>query len=316
MSDCSSAALAPSSTIDERFRYYQTRCNVCGSVRPAAAYVYFFLYEGHEFRCCTRCKDYAPGSIIRHEYWDRTYAEPDADAPLWRYVDLAKFVDLILFKRLWLSQVASLDDAFEGALGAKTRHDDWREWMHSFLMNSVKHPPEGHATEISEGHAQEEANRLLRDVEASLSRQRADTYVNCWHMAPHESFLMWKVYARDRPDSVCIKTNLAKIRKCLGPKFHIGIVNYIDFKSKFPDVNWPFLYKRAAFLQENEARIFASCRDKGRGFHVEIDPRSFIEEVLISPEAPSWVIENITRLVEMSELSITCRISDLSEEPF
>jgi hypothetical protein len=157
----------------------------------------------------------------------------------------------------------------------------------------------------------------LIETETALSAQKNNTYVSCWHMAKHESFLMWKVYARGRPDSVCIRTNLIRIRNCFERDYRIGVVQYIDFQNKFPDANWPFIYKRAAFLQEQEARIFVRHHNStGAGFHVDIDPCALIQEVVISPEAPAWVEDNIRRVVDLSGASINCRVSDLNEEPF
>ena len=147
-----------------------------------------------------------------------------------------------------------------------------------------------------------------RTLRHPLSRQKIDTYVNCWHVAGHEFFLMWKVYARDRPDSVCVKTSFGRIRRCLGEEYHVGVVDYIDFRNKFPDVNWPFLYKRAAFVQESEARVFVRRNGfRANGFHVDVDPSVLIEEVLISPEAPKWMIENIQRLIGLSGVPVVCR---------
>jgi hypothetical protein len=226
--------------IINRFRFYQTRCNICGAKRAKPSYAYFFFYKGHELQCCENCKERSSSDIVRKEYWDRIYEEPDAGKPLWRYVDLAKFLDIVLFRRLWFAQVGALEDAFEGALGTKTRQEEWRKWMYNFLLGAVKNPPSRNNKNISDEYAQQQANRLLSDTEAALSTQKNDTYVSCWHFARHESFLMWKVYARDRPDSVCIKTNLVRMRKCLDYNCRIGVVQYIDFRNKFPDVNCRF----------------------------------------------------------------------------
>jgi hypothetical protein len=49
------------------------------------------------------------------------------------------------------------------------------------------------------------------------------------HIAKQESFLMRQVYARGRPDSVCIKTNLIRIRNCLDHQHRVGVVQYIRF---------------------------------------------------------------------------------------
>jgi hypothetical protein len=300
----------------ERFRLYQTRCNICGKKRDAPGYAHYFVYGDQELQCCDLCMPNTPTPILRKEYWDRIYGEPDAGHPLWRYVELPKFLDTILFKRIWFTQVRALDDSFEGALGAKTRREDWRRWMHKFFLKAVKNPPPGHESNISGLHAEQEAQRLLHDAEAALSTQKTETYVNCWHVAKHESFLMWKVYANNRPDSVCIKTNLIRIRNCLERQFRIGVVQYIDFRKKFPDVNWPFLFKRAAFLQENEARIFVRRHGSGKGFYVDIDPGTLIDEVLVSPDAPPWLVDNIKRVIDLSGTEIRFRISDLNEEPF
>ncbi len=300
----------------ERFRPYQKRCNICGRKREKAGYVHFFAYGDEELQCCDPCTRYAPTPILRKEYWVRVYDEPDAGHPLWRYVELPKFFDMILFKRLLFTQVAALDDAFEGALGAKTRQEDWRKWMYEFLLHTMKSLPPGEGSTVSDQHAEQEATRLLREAEAALGSQKMDTYVSCWHVAKHESFLMWKVYANNRPDSVCVKTNLVRIRNCLRRQYQVGMVQYIDFKRTFPDVNWPFLYKRAAFLQESEARIFVRDREPRKGFHVDIDPKSFIDEVLVSPEAPPWLVDNIKRVIDLAGVAIPFRVSDMNEEPF
>jgi hypothetical protein len=227
----------------DRFRIYKTRCNICGKKQEMPAYAHFFMYHDEELQCCDFCTRYAPSPILRKEYWDRTYDEPDAGQPLWRYIDLPKFLDMILFKRLWFAQVATLDDAFEGAIGAKTRQEDWRKWMYEFFFKAVKSPPPEREGVVTDQHAEQEAKRLLRDAETALAAQKIDTYVSCWHVAKHESFLMWKVYANNRPESVCVKTNLIRIRKRFGLPYRVGVIRYIDFKNKntFADVNCPFL---------------------------------------------------------------------------
>src|SRR5690242_15426230 len=133
----------------EQFRFYQTRCNICGTKRTEPGYV----------------------------------------------------LDMILLKRLWLPRVATLDDAFEGALGAKTRHPEWQKWLYDFFVAAVKNPPPEYQGNISDQYAHQEPTRLLSEAETTLAKQKRETYVSCWHIANHESFLMWKVYANNRPDS-------------------------------------------------------------------------------------------------------------------
>jgi hypothetical protein len=56
--------------------------------------------------------------------------------------------------------------------------------------------------------------------------------------------------------------------------------------------------------------------DPGRGFYVDLDPEALIDEVLVSPEASPWLVENIKRIIELSGVAIRLRVSDLNEEPF
>ena len=114
-------------------------------------YVHFFVYGDQELQCCDSCMPQAPAPIFRKEYWARGYGiydEPDDGQPLWRYVDLPKFLDMILLKRLWLPRVATLDDAFEGALGAKTRHPERQKWLYDFSRGSREEP----TTRVSRQH--------------------------------------------------------------------------------------------------------------------------------------------------------------------
>ena len=52
-----------------------------------------------------------PGSSIRI---------PERDATLWRYMDLAKLLDLVINRRLFFSAVNKLGDRFEGQWSDRT----------------------------------------------------------------------------------------------------------------------------------------------------------------------------------------------------
>src|ERR1035437_9360248 len=112
------------------------------------------------------------------------------DQTIWRYIDLAKLVSLLKDRALYLSRADLLGDPYEGSttrLVVESRRAEFQEM------------------------GKPEFFVLLTDVNRD---SRLDTYVNCWHLSPHESAAMWSQYAKQGV-GVAIKATVPRLTKNL-----------------------------------------------------------------------------------------------------
>ena len=203
---------------------------------------------------------------------------PALDATLWRYMDVAKFTDLLESKALFFTRVNKLEDPFEGS---------WPEANHKNIEQDIKIDTD-----------QSRSVALWRAVMKQSKEERCFTMVNCWHKSPHESEAMWKLYAKSGFE-VAIKTDFKSLVHsftCRLPDV-FAKVGYISYESdEMPRSPWaPFLYKRLGFEHEKEVRAVIICTMGERtdrawdehegGIHVQVDPMDLIQEVVVSPYA-------------------------------
>ena len=132
------------------------------------------------------------------------FQSPGANAKIWRYCDLAKFVCLLSRRGLYFPLAACLDDPFEGVLPR--------------ILASL----------------------VPRDVLPVLAKSRLTTFVNCWHLNEYESAGMWQLYSRMK-EGLAIQSTFSRLTSSfrgfslvpadLVPPSAIfaGIVNYIDY---------------------------------------------------------------------------------------
>lgn len=92
------------------------------------------------------------------------------DIKIWRYMDMAKFISMLVTESLWFSSAAKFDDPFEGS----------HSKMYVALMEKLKQ------TEMRKKGNIEFAKQLPKY-----------TYINCWHMRESESYGVWKIYGKD-----------------------------------------------------------------------------------------------------------------------
>ncbi len=226
-------------------------------------------------------------------YQEHPHIKPlPADATLWRFMDLAKFMSMLENNALFFARVDKLGDPFEG----------------SFPKNNVDVDP----SSLKEPVVAE----LYKDHMSFVEKIRPFALVNCWHENTHESFAMWSVYSGKR-NGIAIKTNFESLSKCFtcNNAIFIGKVGYIDFESamirRLSDFA-PFLYKRKGFESENEVRALNLDLPVPRGLadpdcplepldlsrplhdigtHREIDLAALIHELIVGPQADDWFLE-------------------------
>jgi hypothetical protein len=236
------------------------------------------------------------------------FSQPeDHDAPLWRYMDLARFVSLVSKQALFFPKAARLGDPLEGSY------------------------PRGNAALRSS--YSERDNRLLLQRRTAMVEE---TLVSCWHMNRGESAAMWAIYVREQR-GIALRTTFADLIRSFNsdPRrpdkrtAHAGLVRYIDFETaSFDETNHlkPFIHKRLSYEYEHEVRIvIPSGQNVGRPFrkpwspsgeYFEVDLATLIHAVHVDPKSSYWYRDAVQAVIDRFDLDTKVRRSDLHRERF
>ena len=170
---------------------------------------------------------------------------------------------------------------------------------------------------------------------------RRFTLISCWHESSHESEAMWKVYASAN-SGIAIKTNFHAFVESFitDEQIHIGQVKYIDYDNENiaeDDLLSPYLHKRKSFEHEREVRAIiqhvppeASSENLPNflsselptwpdicdiGIYHDVDLNTLIQEVVVDPYAPDWLLELINSVSIRYDLQAPINKSDLAALP-
>mgnify|MGYP003627170458 CR=1 FL=1 len=251
------------------------------------------------------------------------FAQPEKNTPLWRYMDLAKLLDLLTTESLFFPNVTSFDDAFE-ATSPKPLVEEIDKLISDDEYRKTR------AEEIDEDVLQktiEQFQNLKRELRKSM-------FVSCWHANANESAYMWKIYTQIG-DSIAIQLPYENLCASLPDEVLIGLVHYIDYEGEtFRDrslftnlINW-VSHKRLAYAHENEVRAvlfdfqgrheFSSDKIKrvDDGYRVKGDLSNLDATIVVNPDASSWLAEAVNGLIAMTGLKWPVTQSALLQEPY
>lgn len=231
----------------------------------------------------------------------------DADIPVWRYMDLSKFISMMAKESLHFSRPDVFHDPFEGMLSKN----------HTFP-----------------GNVQIGSSGVDVSIEEAAEFFRRWKFVNCWHANEHESAAMWKLYAKSN-EAVAIKTTYKNLVECLPSSVEVGMVKYLD-----PDGGWapPFgassftlAVKRPSFEYEREVRLII---DHGTPFHengapdfdkinpyagldLKVNVHHLIDAVYVAPDTDPWFLDTVESVKDKYGYSASFDVckSKLSEVP-
>lgn len=218
----------------------------------------------------------------------------DPETIVWKYLDLSKFLDLLLSKKLFMSRSDKFEDQYEGTFSEPTY---------------------------------EEIKKLSKDNPDFLKyykTHREQVAISSWHINEYESFAMWQIFTQNS-EGLAIQSTIERLQKALEPEDHfkqyIGEVNYIDYKKEyipFDDLFFPFLYKRKSFQYEREVRILSDVTDKklklNDGLKINVDVNKLIQKIYIHPKSENWYKNLIIQLVEELGFDIEIEKSDLESD--
>jgi hypothetical protein len=216
------------------------------------------------------------------------------DTIVWKYLDLSKFLDLLLSKQLFMSRSDKFEDQYEGTFSEPTF---------------------------------EEIKKLAVDNPDFLNyykTHREKVAVSSWHINEYESYAMWQIFTQNS-EGLAIQSTIGRLQKAVDQENnfdqYIGEVNYIDYKKEyipFDDSFFPFLFKRKSFQYEREVRILTDTSKSSiqinDGLKINVDINQLIERIYIHPKSENWYKKLVTELVEQLGFGFEIGKSDLESD--
>ncbi|MBQ3113780.1 MAG: DUF2971 domain-containing protein [Phascolarctobacterium sp.] len=197
------------------------------------------------------------------------------DVIIWRYMNIAKFLDLLKSSELHFAKVSDFEDPYEGKVGDATR---LFEKMGKSIDKQIK----------------------IRDYFDDMENIASKCFVNCWHMNNFENVAMWKIYAENNM-GIAIQTRVDKLKEAIRSvnntrhKLYFQKVTYGDFENDNLPIIEPvniLFYKKKEFEYEKEFRIARVNKGtKEDFFRLKVDLNTLIENVYVAPTAPTYYKE-------------------------
>lgn len=218
----------------------------------------------------------------------------DNNTIVWKYLDLSKFLDMLLSQQLFMSRSDKFEDQYEGTFSEPTFEE---------IKKIAANKPE------------------FLDYYKS---HREKVVISSWHINEYESFAMWQIFTKNN-EGLAIQSTIGRLKEALRPENrfeqYIGNVNYIDYKKEyipFDDAFFPFLFKRKSFQYEREVRIITdvSAHDisVNEGIKINVDLNQLIEKIYIHPKSENWYKKLVIELVSKLNFTIEIEKSDLESD--
>lgn len=241
--------------------------------------------------------------------------ELDDQAKLWRYMDLAKFVSLLMSEAIYFTAPKCFEDIYEGAHGELRNKEDWDNYHMSYARAVIITAPDNCWHKIDPIQLEDNAQSLTEQLS---NIKREDAFISCWHHNEVESEAMWKLYSKNVENAIAIQTTYGVLKEQLGEDVTIRPIKYIDYSKGFVGSNDVYWYKRKSFAHENEVRaIVYEPNSYGElGILKSVDLTKLIKSIYISPYAPRWFYEMIADLIKRYGYEFEVKISGMKEQPF
>ena len=218
----------------------------------------------------------------------------DPNTIVWKYLDLSKFLDLLLSRKLFMSRSDKFEDQYEGTFSEPTYEE--------IKKLSVNNP------------------EFLNYYKS----HREKVVISSWHINEYESFAMWQIFTQNS-EGLSIQSTIGRLQKAMDVEKdfnqYIGEVNYIDYKKEyipFDDMFFPFLFKRKSFQYEREVRIIADLSEHdikiNDGLKIEVDIDQLIEKIYIHPKSENWYKKLVIELVDKLGFDFEIEKSDLESD--
>lgn len=242
------------------------------------------------------------------------------DIPIWRYMDLAKYLWMLERKCLFFTRATLLGDPFEGS--STKMEAAVREYIRA---NRATDPDLAGYKDFSD----EMLTKLFEQWSDLPKSMLSKHLISCWHMSEYESAAMWKIYSSAN-ESVCIRSTYRRLRQCLPQCVFIGQVKYIDYDTEQIPGRAAFqniMHKRLPFEYERELRaIFWELigypeaqgykpQIEANGLAMQVDLSALIERVFVSPAAAPWFAQLVEAMTKRYGFTFPLTHSSLAGTP-
>ena len=218
----------------------------------------------------------------------------DPNTIIWKYLDLSKFLDLLMSEKLFMSRSDKFEDQYEGTFSEPT--------FEEIKKLSIDNP----------------------DFLNYYKTHREKVAISSWHINEYESFAMWQIFTQNS-EGLAIQSTIGRLQESLVPeinfKQYIGEVNYIDYKKEhipFDDMFFPFLFKRKSFQYEGEVRLITDIGDSNikinEGLKINVEINRLIGKIYIHPKSENWHKNLVIQLVKQLGFDFKIEKSDLESD--
>jgi hypothetical protein len=257
---------------------------------------------------------------------------PD-ETPIWRYMDLPKFVAMLASKTQWFAKVKHLEDGYEGfcrVLPPEMPGND------PFAKCVTRTTALGEKKVIS-------VTQMVVDIGKQsaeyLENPREHLYVNSWCLAD-ESMAMWQIYG-SAGCGIALKSSIGQYRRAAKfdvreEQYAFGTVKYDVNPLGKPPLTFDFregsipapgtgvwerllsvaFHKRPCFEYEREWR--AALFQEGRpepGCNIEFDLNELISAVYVGPRSDNLLFDVVGSVLEKYEMNKPLDRSGLLRSP-
>lgn len=307
--------------LDRYYRDNRKACTNCGYAFCDSETAHVgYLKDRSPAVLCDKCAVLLDETVVRYYWQEPPYVLPNPKDKLWRYMDISKFVSMLVTKSLYFASASSFEDPFEGAKGIAAQKAKWDNYYLEFFQYAIETAPGISEEDCSSEKIEKVAHRLLREIESHGVDDRNTACISCWHCNEYESEAMWKLYSKNVTNAVAIETTCESLYRALGedPYIEIGKVKYIDYTSQFSNIGFgAFWYKRKSFEHEREVRaLVRNFKGNGSGISIPVNLDELIETVYVSPYAPEWFAEVVRDIVKKYELNKPVLYSTMADNPF
>lgn len=251
-----------------------------------------------------------------------SFVQPDdLDIPVWRYMNLSRFIWVLQNRALYFCRADKLGDPYEGYHTEATLAAQDSLIVELALQLEDKVPIKGDAWS-----AYQWARQTFEENVRSSRIWRQEFYISCWHANDEESSAMWRLYTSFH-ESVCIRSTYSTLARLLPDQCYLGKVRYLDYRKEYIDFTNGFdvmVSKRRSFAHEREVRAVIWDRPAAKlpfprpsefGMVVEIDTAALIETVYVSPDAEPGFRDIVEKLTQVYGLNTPVLQSGVNAPP-